>query len=371
MTDRIPGPADPQPTQKSIAERAIALRNNMTEREEQEEFDRLNKQKTELLQEKAERYPQATNGQTPVRAAIPRLTQAIAAVMSEIGVIKKSGTNRFHNYSYSTPSDVSSALTPLMGKHGIVILQDEAEITTFENRVAVKYEFTVSHVSGEMWGPMRRTGTAMARDTKGGFDDKALNKAQTQAMKNFCIKLFQIPADETDGDGDEDQGPSNANQRPKSSPVPGPSSAPPPKAAPLPPKVIPARGKSPDAWTREFIQALGAAASQQEVTELIAANNDVLERIYAKYPSVGETLNAAIEQRSGDLSEPGIPSDAQERMNWIAEQLGKMVTLAAAEAFWNTYVAPLEKEFEIEDWEMLLSEFERTTARLNPQEDTL
>jgi len=77
-----------------------------------------------------------------------------------------------------------------------------------ENVIAVEYAFTVAHVSGETWPqPLRQTGVSTCRNSKGGWDDKSLNKCHTAARKYFLLALFQIPT------GDEDDADHGENDR--------------------------------------------------------------------------------------------------------------------------------------------------------------
>jgi ERF superfamily len=134
------------------------------------------------------------------------LVGAIAAVMNEVHTVAKRGVNEFHRYRYAKMEDILREITPLLGRHGIVIFQSETGRAMFDedNVIAVEYAFTVAHVSGETWPqPLRQTGVSTCRNTKGGWDDKALNKCHTAARKYFLLALFQIPTGEED---DADQG---------------------------------------------------------------------------------------------------------------------------------------------------------------------
>src|SRR6267378_1772833 len=134
------------------------------------------------------------------------LVGAIAAVMNEVHVVAKRGENEFHRYRYATMGDILKEITPLLGRHGIVIFQSEVGRAMFDddNVIAVEYAFTVAHVSGETWPQaLRQTGVSTCRNSKGGWDDKSLNKCHTAARKYFLLSLFQIPTGEED---DADQG---------------------------------------------------------------------------------------------------------------------------------------------------------------------
>jgi hypothetical protein len=135
------------------------------------------------------------------------LVGAIAAVMNEVHTVAKRGVNEFHRYRYAKMEDILQEITPLLGKHGLVIFQSETGRAMFDedNVIAVEYSFTVAHVSGETWPqPLRQTGVSTCRNSKGGWDDKSLNKCHTAARKYFLLALFQIPTgDEADADKGE------------------------------------------------------------------------------------------------------------------------------------------------------------------------
>jgi ERF superfamily len=147
----------------------------------------------------------------PAGAPAPAtLVGAIASVMAEVHTVAKNGFNKFHGYRYATMGDVLKEITPLLGKHGLVIFQSETGRAMFDedNVIAVEYAFTVAHVSGETWPqPLRQTGVSTCRNSKGGWDDKSLNKCHTAARKYFLLALFQIPTgEEADADQGENDG---------------------------------------------------------------------------------------------------------------------------------------------------------------------
>jgi hypothetical protein len=140
-------------------------------------------------------------------AKVGKISGAIAAVMGEIGIVAKQGTNQFHRYKYAQMQDILQQLTPLLAKHGLVIWQTERDRSWLDGDrvVQVQYSFRISHSSGEVWPEeMLQTGVCRARDSKGGFDDKAVNKCHTAARKYMLLALFQIPTGDVD---DADRGP--------------------------------------------------------------------------------------------------------------------------------------------------------------------
>jgi hypothetical protein len=149
----------------------------------------------------------ATISPTPVAAPAATLVSAIAAVMNEVHVVARRGENEFHGYRYATMGDILKEITPLLGRHGIVIFQSETGRAMFDddNVIAVEYSFTVAHASGETWPHViKQTGVSTCRSSKGGWDDKSLNKCHTAARKYFLLSLFQIPTgEEADADHGE------------------------------------------------------------------------------------------------------------------------------------------------------------------------
>ena len=134
--------------------------------------------------------------------------EAIARVMADTGSVQKRGKNEFHHYSYATASDIANVLQKTMATHGLIILQHEQkrEFVHNDSVLMIHYEFTLAHVSGDVWPEkVVQTGMCAAKNTKGGLDDKAVNKCQVGARKYFVLGLFFIPTgDYPDSDGEQD-----------------------------------------------------------------------------------------------------------------------------------------------------------------------
>jgi hypothetical protein len=361
----VPGPSDPQPTQQSISQRAIALR------------------------EQAKVTPPPTNGGLAGTVApthvvtlhptpVGHIAGAIAAVMSQVGTIEKGGKNEYFGYRYARMEDLLHVITPLMGKHGLAIMQNEVAKEILEgNRLAVTYEFSIFHSSNEIWPEKPRfTGMCISRDRKGNWDDKAIAKCHTNARKYFLLALFQVPA----GDFDDNDG-GDANQRQEHRPVPGPSATTSAQASRVereaelkrvdestPHRIVLGQGSGPDQWGSAFIRAINAAKTVDEVKAWDAANEAILQALSEKYPGVYDQIDAAVQRRINDLS-PAMPVDSNDAMNWVAEQLQQLKTLEAAEAFWKQYVIPRREEFDSSDWSMLTEEWNRTVERLTGDGD--
>lgn len=147
---------------------------------------------------------------------------AINHVTQKAGSVAKTGENKFHGYNYATAADIAHKLQPLMAEAGLVIIQSqkEAKLVADGQLMAVEYEFTLAHITGAQW-PEKPvyTGVSAAKNSKGGFDDKAVNKCHTAARKYFLLSLFHIPTgDYDDADKEADLPPSQASQAPLATP---------------------------------------------------------------------------------------------------------------------------------------------------------
>jgi hypothetical protein len=231
-----------------------------------------------------------------------KLAGAIAQVMAELRPVEKAGWNDFHKYKYAKMGDLSAELTPLMGKHGIVVFQNELDRAMFDDGrvISVRYQFTVVHSSGEIW-PERPliTGMSRCRDSKGGFDDKSFNKAHTAARKYFLLSLFQIPTeDEEDGDGGERQDRSSQdrprNQAQRRAPSPDGKVA---------PHLIPiVNGEAPSAWSDRFKAAIGKATKIDEINAWYDANASIFDKVKAADPGLYEHLIDSMDAREAELA---------------------------------------------------------------------
>jgi hypothetical protein len=191
------------------------------------------------------------------------LVAAIAAVMNEVHVVAKRGENEFYRYRYATMGDILKEITPLLGRHGLVIFQSETGRAMFDddNVIAVEYAFTVAHASGETWPHViKQTGVSTCRNSKGGWDDKSLNKCHTAARKYFLLALFQIPTGEED---DADQG----DRRPAPAQVPAVvhrvRSVAPEYVVPPPSRALKQGGIAERAITKRYEQAVRSVGPSQ------------------------------------------------------------------------------------------------------------
>jgi hypothetical protein len=235
-----------------------------------------------------------------------KLAGAIAAVMSELKPVEKSGWNDFHKYKYAKMGDLSIELTPLMGRHGVVVFQNEIDRAMFDEGkvISVRYEFTIVHSSGEIW-PERPiiTGMSRCRDSKGGFDDKSFNKAHTAARKYFLLSLFQIPTeDEEDADNSGQQQARNGGERPRNAPA---RRAPSPDGKVSPHLIAIIDGEAPAAWGKRFTDAIGKAATVDEVNSWYDLNAGNFDKLKKADSDLYDKLVDAMDVREAQLASDG------------------------------------------------------------------
>jgi len=369
-TPRRPLVPSPTPTPGGIAGRAIATREMQS----------------------SPTYGTKTNGQPPVKRQeepffspkVGHIAGAIADVMSKVGTIAKGGKNEYFGYRYARMEDLLHAITPLMGAAGLAVIQNEVSKEVLEgNRLAVTYEFSIFHASGEIWPEKpRHTGVCISRDRKGNWDEKAVSKCHTTARKYFLLALFQVPAgDFADADDDD------ANQRQEQRPVPGPSAPPLKEITPeakarasekaaedgIPHRITLGPGKGPDEWASSFIRSIGKAQTVDEVKAWDAANEPILQNISDNFPGTYDMIQVAVTRRLNDLSEVGggaAPAEPGEFMSWMAGQLAGLQSMEAINAFWDQYVVPRRDDFDESDWSMLVEEMRRNEERLSPPDDS-
>jgi hypothetical protein len=353
-----------------------------------------------------ERLREPARSQLPI-TPVGKIAAAIASVMSEIGTIQKGGYNKFHNYHYARMEDLLHVLTPLMGRHGLGVIQNEIEIKTIENRIATTYEFSIIHSSGEVWPERPRfTGMSMGRDSKGNYDDKAINKCHTAARKYFLLSLFQVPAGDFD---DADPGPATSHQQPnpekraitaeqperrerprtvrgpatsiqqpitdeRPRTVPGPATL---QQQPitderlLPQKIGLGAGAGADMWALKFIEAVEQAETEEELAQWDELNGVVLQKLLEEHRELYQQIDKVMTRKLLEIAPlsamPDAKNDTQEAMNWVAQQLMDAETFEEAMELWNKAVAPHEDKFDPADWELLMNEWRRAEIRLLPE----
>ena len=284
-----------------------------------------------------QRAPMGSAHRIQYEAASKNVAEALANIMLEIGnaPVEKKGENTFHHYKYAKMQDVLVALTPMMSRHGIIILQTEIGRDMFDNgaAISVTYEFTIAHKSGDVWPQkIQQTGLCNARHNNNKFDDKAINKCHTAARKYFLLALFQVPTedqDDADADGDgggQRQSNQGGQQQRRSAGVPSASQSnnngtqqarqgnvttTSQTAAQKPDAEgrIPLTGHGINSWTKVYIEALKNTKSEAEMKRLDVANEEALGKIHASQHDVYKSIEKVWREHLAILNSGGQPEN--------------------------------------------------------------
>lgn len=137
------------------------------------------------------------------------LAEAVSTITGRVGSVAKNGYNKFQSYYYATMDDIRAALAPHLKELGIMVIQNEDARDWMDGgaAIAVRYAFWLVHKSGAQAGPVYATGLSRCRDSKGGFDDKSINKCRTAAAKYFLRDTFQIATGDEDADQEDTAAP--------------------------------------------------------------------------------------------------------------------------------------------------------------------
>jgi len=234
------------------------------------------------------------------RTPFDKLGEAISTVTEKIaehGVAKK-GHNKFHDYNFARMEDILKELAPLIAKNGITIMQSEVERGFLDKGtvVYVTYDFTIIHKSGQVWPfPQRSTGQSRTRDSKGGYDDKSINKCHTQARKYFLLSLFQIPTtDKDDADrGDNDRAPKQTK---------APERKPAVKA--LPHEIPRPEGIKAIEWARQFVEQIKMCADNEAIAAWQKANLEALQALKKQAPQIHERVSSVVDDMQKAFNQP-------------------------------------------------------------------
>lgn len=237
------------------------------------------------------------------------VAEAVIAVMDEVGYVQKKGKNDFHNYKFTKMDDLLAKIQPAMVNAGLIIVQDELRHgPAFDGKLMeAEYEFTLHTKSGIAWDERtKHSGTSAALNSKGGVDDKALNKCHSAARKYFQLALFQIPTgDLPDPDAEEDKGPPTPQAtRPPVQVNRNSATTPAPTAAPV------AAATPEDADWKIWIDGFKVEFSDQPTysqgIEVCNHYNDVLQTLAEQRPDMAADLRAWIREAGAKLPKAGV-----------------------------------------------------------------
>lgn len=133
----------------------------------------------------------------------PRVFIAVAAVMQDAMPVAKNQRNTSQNYQFRGIDDVMSAMAGPMRKHGVFIVPTIADHRA--ERRGEKMTHVVITMRYRIYGPAGDCLVATVPGEASDFADKAVNKAQSAALKYLLFTLFMLPVDgRSIDDGDRD-----------------------------------------------------------------------------------------------------------------------------------------------------------------------
>lgn len=126
------------------------------------------------------------------------VASAIVRVMKEIERIPKTGWNDYHNYPYSTESDVMETVRPLCAKYGLAIVPSvvdrQVDVVDTNRGTANRAEVAIDvyMIDEETGGVLATRWFGEAIDS----GDKAIYKAYTGALKYWAQKTFLMSSED-------------------------------------------------------------------------------------------------------------------------------------------------------------------------------
>lgn len=165
-----------------------------------------------LIDDDGRRDPATVVDAAPVQEVIRR-------VMAEIGQkgVAKGGFNRDQNYSFRSVEDVVNALSPILSKHGLVIIPTvlDVQISDRPTKSGGSQMVAVLTVDYEFIGPAGDSKHASVVGTGMDTSDKATNKALSAAFKYAVGQVLAIPSvGWTEGDSESPQYAAPAQENP-------------------------------------------------------------------------------------------------------------------------------------------------------------
>jgi len=139
--------------------------------------------------------------------SIAGLYLKIATITGEIGGLTKAGRNAEQKYNYTTAEDVYEAIAPLLSKHKLVIVPSIQSVEQLEDSGLARLHLEFLIACGDTGASLSLPYITDVRHKfkSGAFDDKAVSKGSTQALKYFIIQLFKIPCNDIpESDNDRD-----------------------------------------------------------------------------------------------------------------------------------------------------------------------
>ena len=234
---------------------------------------------------------------------------ALNKVMDEAKYVQKNAENKFHGYKYASEAALLETLRPAMIKHGLVLIPSVSNASAIDEHgnTVVAVEYTLAHVSGEIWpDKITAVGCGNDRARNGTVGDKGVYKAITGANKYLLFKLFQI---ETGDDPEKDEtAPPPSQDKAESDTVKKPASKAQTKSGVAPityaDNFVPT-AEDLDKYVKVFIEALIFAKTEKEVRDFwkSEAKNRAMMSIKPnekEYNLMADACTARIEKLKGN-----------------------------------------------------------------------
>src|SRR5215469_14670050 len=130
----------------------------------------------------------------------PEIAEAIVKIKASAGKLVNDEKNEHGKYNYVSVDAFFERFQPLMAEHGLFTMIDEvaSEVRSQGERGSAwlfqEYEVWLCHVSGAMWGPMRKH---LALPISG---PQAYGAAESYVQKRLLRGIFMVPTGEADAD---------------------------------------------------------------------------------------------------------------------------------------------------------------------------
>lgn len=135
------------------------------------------------------------------------VVQALAAVMTDVGSIAKTGRNETQKFNFRGIDAVINAVGPSLRRHGVVVLPIGEELTaeTYTTKPRSGSEGTLMRnitlrVRFAFYGPGGDSIEAVTYGEAADAGDKAVSKAHSVAFRTCLLQTLCIPTDEPDPD---------------------------------------------------------------------------------------------------------------------------------------------------------------------------
>jgi hypothetical protein len=135
---------------------------------------------------------------------VTTIVQALSAVMSDVGAVRKGDRNQVQNFSFRGIDATVNACSPAFRKHGVVVIPELRDIVRSTVEVGTKRTL-MTHVcvtvAYTFYGPEGDSVTAVVPGESFDSGDKCTAKSMSVAFRTALLQALALPTDEpTDPD---------------------------------------------------------------------------------------------------------------------------------------------------------------------------